>query len=333
MLVLLAPQAVNAQDNGGSRKPGTTATKPPTKKEKKNRPGQSVESTKKNQKERQRKIEKQRQQERQREIDLQRQREEQREWERQRAQQEEKARQEQEQERRRIAERDRIIQSLISNMVYVEGGTFTMGATKEQKKDAEVDEKPKHKVTLASFYICKYEVTQALWVAVMGSNPSDFQGNLQRPVESVSWDDCQVFIKKLNQLTGKSFRLPTEAEWEYAARGGSKSKGYKYAGSNTLGDVAWYNSNCSWQTHPVATKSPNELGLYDMSGNVLEWCQDWYGSYSSGAQTNPTGSTSGSYRVCRGGSWCYGTRECRVSNRIIGSPSHPYYHLGLRLAL
>ena len=219
------------------------------------------------------------------------------------------------------------------NMVSVEGGTFMMGATQEQLSDADSDEKPAHKVTLSSYSIGETEVTQELWQAVMGSNPSHFTGNLQRPVEQVSWDDCQEFITKLNQLTGEHFRLPTEAEWEFAARGGSKSQGYKYAGSNTISDVAWYEDNSGSTTHAVATKSPNELGLYDMSGNVWEWCQDWHGSYSSGAQTNPTGPTSGSHRVLRGGGWDYSARYCRVSYRYYYSPSYRSYNFGLRLAL
>ena len=138
----------------------------------------------------------------------------------------------------------------------------------------------------------------------MGSNPSYWKGP-KLPVEYVSWYDCQEFIKKLNALTGQNFRLPTEAEWEYAARGGSKSQGYEYSGSNNLDDVAWYDSNSGDKTHDVATKKPNELGLFDMSGNVLEWCQDWYGRdyYSSSPSSNPTGPASGSYRVQRGGSW------------------------------
>ncbi|MBR6284417.1 MAG: SUMF1/EgtB/PvdO family nonheme iron enzyme, partial [Muribaculaceae bacterium] len=218
-------------------------------------------------------------------------------------------------------------------MVAVEGGTFTMGATEEQGSDAYDWEKPTHQVTLSSYSIGETEVTQALWQAVMGSNPSHFTGNLQRPVERVSWNDCQTFITKLNELTGATFRLLTEAEWEYAARGGNKSKGYKYAGSNTIGGVAWYSSNSSSTTHPVATKAPNELGLYDMSGNVWEWCQDWYGNYSSEAQTNPTGPTSGSSRVDRGGGGISGARNCRVSNRDLLTPSLTPYDQGLRLAL
>ncbi len=223
-------------------------------------------------------------------------------------------------------------------MVAVEGGTFTMGATAEQGSDAYDSEKPAHQVTLSSYCIGQTEVTQALWQAVMGSNPSYFNGgsygtNLQRPVEYVSWHDCQTFITKLNQLTGKTFRLPTEAEWEFAARGGNLSQGYKYAGSNTIGDVAWYFSNSSSTTHAVATKAPNELGLYDMSGNVWEWCQDWYGSYSSYAQTNPVGPSSGSYRVKRGGSWGNYAGYCRVSIRDNNTPSYTGIGLGLRLAL
>ena len=233
-----------------------------------------------------------------------------------------------------------IIQKLINNMVYVEGGTFTMGATSEQGSDAESDEKPAHQVTLSSFSIGKYEVTQEEWQAVMGDNPSSFKGSKRpkRPVERVSWNDCQEFIRKLNTMTGKHFRLPTEAEWEYAARGGNKSIGYKYAGSDNLDRVAWYLKNSGYKTHDVGThdvgqKSPNELGLYDMSGNVLEWCADWYGSYSSNSQTNPSGSSSGSYRVHRGGSWRSSARNCRVSSRDRSTPGSSDYFLGLRLAL
>lgn len=183
-------------------------------------------------------------------------------------------------------------------MITVDGGSFTMG-----NSTGDNEEKPEHQVTLSTYKIGKIEVTQALWQAVMGSNPSHFTGNVQRPVETVSWYDCQAFILKLNQLTGKQFRLPTEAEWEFAARGGNRSQGYKYAGSNTLGNVAWCGLNSGSMTHPVNTKSSNELGVYDMSGNVLEWCQDWYGSYTSVSQTNPTGASSGTNYVIRGGSW------------------------------
>ena len=218
------------------------------------------------------------------------------------------------------------------NMIHVEGGTFTMGATPEQGDDAYDWEKPAHQVTLSSYYIGETEVTQALWEAVMGSNPSYFKGS-EHPVEEVSWDDCQTFICKLNTLTGKTFRLPTEAEWEYAARSGKKSQGYKYSGSNTLDNVAWYDDNSGGETHPVKTKSPNELGLYDMSGNVWEWCQDWSGGYDSSSQKNPTGPSTGSARVSRGGSWYYFARYCRVSFRGNSAPDNRSGSLGFRLAL
>ena len=217
-------------------------------------------------------------------------------------------------------------------MIAVEGGTFTMGATSEQGSDAYDNEKPAHSVTLSSYSIGETEVTQALWQAVMGSNPSYFSGS-NRPVEMVSWDDCQDFITKLNAMTGEIFRLPTEAEWEFAARGGNKSRGYKYAGSNSIDDVAWYSDNSSDRTHDVATKQPNELGLYDMSGNVCEWCYDWYGNYSSSAQTNPTGPASGDYRVIRGGSWLNYARNFRTSLRNSDAPSYGPYDMGFRLAL
>ena len=218
------------------------------------------------------------------------------------------------------------------DMVRVEGGTFTMGATAEQENEADDDEKPAHEVTLGSYYIGKTEVTQALWEAVMGNNPSRFKGS-NRPVECVSWDDCQSFIAKLNEKTGKKFRLPTEAEWEYAARGGNKSQGYQYAGSNNFDEVAWYGGNSGNQTHDVGTKRPNELGIYDMSGNVWEWCSDWYGDYNSASQTNPTGPSSGTYRVLRGGSWNYNVRLCRVSYRSYLNPANRINYCGLRLGL
>ena len=212
-------------------------------------------------------------------------------------------------------------------MVAVEGGTFQMGSS-----DGQSSGKPVHDVTLSNYYLGQTEVTQELWTAVMGSNPSYFKGD-NLPVERVSWNDCQTFIQKLNQLTGKTFRLPTEAEWEYAAKGGNKSKGYTYSGSNTLDNVAWYWDNSSSKTHDVATKSPNELGIYDMSGNVWEWCQDWYGSYSSSAQINPTGPASGSYRVIRGGGWNNYASDCRAARRSSDTPTDTLDRLGLRLAM
>ena len=166
----------------------------------------------------------------------------------------------------------------------------------------------------------------------MGENPSKHKGD-NLPVEQVSWNDCQEFIKKLNALTGKNFRLPTEAEWEYAARGGNKSRGYKYSGSNNIDDVAWYYGNSGAETHPVKSKQPNELGIYDMSGNVDEWCQDWYGDYSSATQTNPKGATTGSRRVNRGGSWGDNARYCRSSNRRGYDPGDRIHVIGFRLVL
>ena len=171
------------------------------------------------------------------------------------------------------------IGSIVFKMIYVEGGTFMMGAN-EEDSEASDDERPVHKVTLSSYSIGETAVTQALWEAIMGNNPSHFKG-ANRPVEKVSWDDCQVFIRKLNEKTNRKFRLPTEAEWEFAARGGNKGKNYKYAGSNIIDNVAWYHENSGNETHPVAQKQPNELGIYDMSGNVWEWCQDRYGKYSN----------------------------------------------------
>ena len=217
-------------------------------------------------------------------------------------------------------------------MIGVDGGTFTMGATPEQGDDALDGEKPAHQVTLSSYAIGQTEVTQALWVAVMGSNPSRFSGRLENPVEGVTWNDCQEFITQLNALTGKNFRLPTEAEWEFAARGGNKSQGYKYAGSNDINEVAWYTDN-STSTQPVATKKANELGIYDMSGNVWEWCQDYYGDYSSEPQTNPTGPETGTTRIRRGVGWNGSQLNGRVSHRSSREETYKYNSLGLRLAL
>ena len=215
------------------------------------------------------------------------------------------------------------IRGVSFNMIKVEGGTFTMGGTPEQGGEPDDNEYPTHQVTLSDYYIGETEVTQELWQAVMGDNPSTFSGT-NLPVETVNWDDCQVFINKLNYLTGKKFRLPTEAEWEYAARGGNKTHGYKYAGSNAIEDVAliWDGSKVL-ETLPVKQMKPNELGLYDMSGNVYEWCYDWYGSYKSTAQTNPRGNLSYEIkctRVMRGGSYLSDSPECRVSFRNGASP-------------
>ena len=216
------------------------------------------------------------------------------------------------------------------DMVYVKGGTFRMGATEEQEEYVKDWEKPVHSVTLSDYYIGKYEVTQGLWEAVMGSNPSYFYMIDDYPVEYVSWNDVQDFLKKLNELTGKNYVLPTEAQWEYAARGGAKSKGYKYSGSNEFDDVAWYDDNSGSSPHPVGTKAPNELGIYDMSGNVWEWCSDWFGEYTGGAPTDPE---SRDHHVFRGGNWSAAAWYCRVSARGHGDPRVRSYALGFRLAL
>ncbi|GHT44902.1 hypothetical protein AGMMS49965_21350 [Bacteroidia bacterium] len=225
-------------------------------------------------------------------------------------------------------------------MVTVAGGTFTMGATAEQGIDYDSDEHPTHSVTLSSYAIGKYEVTQKLWWDVMGSwpgtAPSTTYGKGDNyPMYNVSYGDIQSFLTALNTKTSKNYRLPTEAEWEYAARGGDKSKGYKYSGSNTIGAVAWFAGNSDYKVNIVGTKSPNELGVYDMSGNVWEWCRDWYGSdyISSSSQTNPTGAVSGSDRVLRGGSWYGNAASCRVSDRSYYAPSFRNDGIGFRLVL
>ena len=217
-------------------------------------------------------------------------------------------------------------------MVKVKGGVFTMGATSEQGDKAYIKEFPVHNVLLDDYYIGETVVPQGLWNAVMRENPSRFNGD-NLPVERVSWEDAQEFVKRLNHMTGRTFRLPTEAEWEYAARGGKKSQGYKYSGSDNLDEVAWFDDNSGGKTHSVKGKKANELGLYDMSGNVWEWCQDWYGGYSGDAQSNPQGSSSGAERVRRGGGWRSLTRSCRVSSRSSYAPAHPYNGLGFRLVM
>ena len=238
-------------------------------------------------------------------------------------------------------------------MVYVEGGTFMMGATSEESED---DEKPAHRVTLSDYYIGQFEVTQALWQAVMGttvaqqrdeaSSPGPLAGlGDNYPMYYINWLDCQRFVNKLNnilskQLNGKRFALPTEAQWEYAARGGQKSKGYKYAGSNTLKEVGWYANwynaymNSNEVTHPVGQKLPNELGLYDMSGNVEEWCQDYYAPYPSTAQINPTGPADGTFYVCRGGCFRYSFMPgFGISSRSKAQILNRYNGRGMRLVL
>ena len=239
-----------------------------------------------------------------------------------------------------ISTKEFTVNGVSFKMVAVGGGTFQMGATSEQQ-NTDSDERPVHSVTLSSYYIGETEVTQELWQAVMGSNPSYFTGNSQRPVEYVSWNDCQTFLNKLNNLLagqlpgGRRFRLPTEAEWEYAARGGNRSGSTQYSGSSSIDNVAWYGSNSGDRTHPVKCKSPNELGLYDMSGNVFEWCDDWYSSdyYSNSPRNNPQGPSSGSDRVRRGGCWVTYAQICRVADRLSSSPDIGSNGSGLRLAL
>ena len=228
-------------------------------------------------------------------------------------------------------------------MVFVQGGTFLMGCTAEQGGDCDSDESPNHLVTVSDFYIGKYEVTQEQWEAVMGTSISQqrdkaggsslYGVGVNYPMYYVSWHEVQEFISRLNALTGKQYRLPTEAEWEYAARGGNQSRGYKYSGSNFIEQVAWFTDNSGGTTHPVGTKSPNELGIYDMSGNVWEWCYDRYGSYSGTQQTNPMGASSGSNRVRRGGSRYDNASICRVSNRSYDTPTNRSLNLGFRLVL
>lgn len=221
-------------------------------------------------------------------------------------------------------------------LVYVAPGSFMMGSN-----NGDSDETPVHRVTLTKgYWIGKYEVTQSEYQSIMGTNPSRFKGS-NKPVEQVSWNDAVKFCKKLTareRAAGRlpsdcEYRLPTEAEWEFAARGGTKSRGYKYSGSNNINSVAWFGSNSSGQTHEVGTKSSNELGIHDMSGNVWEWCNDWYGKYSSGSATDPAGASSGSYRVNRGGGWASGARCCRVAFRDNNSPGYTYAFLGFRVLL
>jgi len=210
--------------------------------------------------------------------------------------------------------------------IFVKGGNFTMGSTEGWKDELHI-----HSVTLSDVYMGKYPVTQKLWMNVMGFNPSRIKGD-NLPVTNVSWIDVHEFISKLNEHTGKQYRLPTEAEWEFAAIGGTQSKGYKYSGSNNLDEVAWYYNNSKVGPRPVGQKKPNELGIYDMSGNVFEWCQDWYGEYPSSAQTNPKGPDSGSYRIFRGGSWNVFWQVCRVADRYSYPPNFRLNFLGFRLA-
>lgn len=225
------------------------------------------------------------------------------------------------------------VKSLTRSMVYVKGGTFTMGCTSKQCNECDGDEEPAHEVTLGNYSIGKYEVTQEQWEAVMGDNPSLNEKCPTCPVENVSWEDVQVFIKKLNAKTGKSFRLPTEAEWEYAARGGRKSKGYEYSGGNNPYQISWLLNHPRKSIYPVGQKLANELGLYDMSGNVWEWCQDWYVDYNSQEEQDSLGGVSMKYRVIRGGSNYGNVNFLRVSYRHFYSPNNRDDYIGFRLVL
>ena len=217
-------------------------------------------------------------------------------------------------------------------MIWVEGGEFMMGCTSEQGS-CESDEQNVRRVTVDGFYIGMLEVTQSQWEKVMGTNPSNWRG-ADLPVEKVSWDEAMEFCRLLSNKTGKTYTLPTEAQWEYAARGGKKADGTKYAGSNMIDAVAWYSDNSGSSTHPCGSKRANALGIYDMSGNVWEWCKDWYSSsYPSYDTNNPTGPSSGSYRVERGGSWGSDASVCRVADRGSCSPGNRYYNLGFRVVL
>ncbi len=225
------------------------------------------------------------------------------------------------------------VRGVAFRMIPVTGGTFMMGGTLMDMAHSSDDEYPAHQVTLDSFMIGETEVTQELWTAVMGKNPSHYRNVDNLPVDHVSWYDCQEFLEKLNEMTGQAFRLPTEAEWEFAARGGNLSRGYKFSGSDIIDEVAWYEYNGDEQTHPVATMKPNELGLYDMTGNVWEWCQDRYGEYSEQPQLNPKGAEHGSERVMRGGGMGEYENDCRNSMRSSDSKYSDDNLVGLRLAL
>lgn len=236
------------------------------------------------------------------------------------------------------------LDGLTFNMIYVQGGTFRMGGTSEQGSDADTEEKPVHEVTLSGYYIGETEVTQALWQKVMGTDiyrQQDVAGTSRPlrgegenyPMYYVSWEDCQAFLQKLNAMTNQNFSLPTEAQWEFAARGGREAGGHKYSGSGKIGEVAWCYGNSQGKIQPVATKSANELGVYDMAGNVAEWCRDWQGNYPAEAQTAPVGPESGIYRVVRGGGWNSRTWRCRTTARSGEKPSYRNDEIGFRLVL
>jgi len=229
-----------------------------------------------------------------------------------------------------ISINDNIFQELMSNMVMVNGGTFDMGATLEQEKDYWENELPVHQVDIDRFKICKYPVSQKLWYAIMGENPSFFK-NAEAPVESITWFECQKFIELLSKIMGIKFSLPTEAQWEYASRGGNSSKFYKFSGCGEINDVTWYSENSGFGTKPIGQKKANELGLYDMSGNIWEWCQDWFASYSALPQVNPICEVKTNNKVIRGGSWSSGKDYCRITSRQFMNPLMKQNFLGFRL--
>lgn len=233
------------------------------------------------------------------------------------------------------------VKGVTFKMIEVKGGTFTMGSLPNDES-AYSNEWPAHSVTVSDFYIGETEVTQELWAAVMGIS---FEEKMEQwiwyphgigdkhPLYDISWDECQIFIQELNQISGMHFRLPTEAEWEYAACGGTRSKGYLYGESDYLSDFAWYIDNSNMETHPVSSLQPNELGLYDMIGNVQEWCSDWYEEYDSSSQVNPQGPTSGTTHVVRGSCWYYPPRSCRPKFREDFDPDFMSDCVGFRLVL
>ena len=238
-------------------------------------------------------------------------------------------------EERQRAARDRVVAQLNAQMVRVPGGTFTMGCQEGffSDNDCRDNEKPAHRVEVHSFELSKYEVTQELWETVMGDNPSRFKTCPQCPVERVSWNDIQAFLQKVNTEDGQ-YRLPSEAEWEYAARGGQQSRGYQYAGSGSVGAVGWYAGNSRGSTHPVGQKQANELGLYDMSGNVMEWVQDCWNDNYAGAPSNGQAWERGdcSRRVLRGGSWYDVPGALRSATRFRYTADNRVSLYGFRIA-
>lgn len=226
-----------------------------------------------------------------------------------------------------------IIKYFLDNMVFVKGGKFQMGCTNEQKEYCNADEYPKHLVNVDDFYISKFELTQNAWLLIMETNPSNYKDCNDCPVDNVNWNEAQLFIEKLNNITGKKFRLPTESEWEYAAREGQNLSSYIYSGGDNMNNVGWYKGNSNNKPHPVGSKLPNRLGIFDMSGNVLEWCHDWYDSYGNTDSDNINKTETSSEKVYRGGSWFNEASKCRVSMRSSIHPKNRAYNLGFRLAL